>query len=142
IIRVSLQWREPHDPQFLQGGEDLYRTPLAQVRLVVLRQRDPSGTKVAADDMEVVAISPRLPQRLDNYPQSASYEQTVEFLVPTTGRYALRVEATIPPSIRPPTVPTLPPLQQSWEFRPRIFVTTLGEAAGLGRAIFLDYATD
>src|SRR5262249_7447944 len=67
-VRVSVQWREPHEPGFLQRGEDLYRTPLANLRLLVLRQRDPSGAKLPADALEVVARSLDLPQRLDNQP--------------------------------------------------------------------------
>src|SRR5262249_25291338 len=44
-VRLTLQWREAHDPLPWKTGEDLYRQPLAQLRLVVLYQPDPSGTK-------------------------------------------------------------------------------------------------
>src|SRR5262249_13225345 len=101
-IRVSIQWREPHDPAFLQIGEDYYRQPLADVRLLILRQRDPTGTKLPADEMEVVARSEGVPLRLDNQPSSGAYEQTVEFTVDNPGRYALRVEGRVPATIRPP----------------------------------------
>jgi hypothetical protein len=142
-VRVSIQWREPHDPQFLRGGEDLYRVPLANLRLVVLRQRDPSGKQVPADDLEVVARSSGLPQRLVNRADSATYEQTVEFTVATPGPYALRVEGRVPASIRPVGVPTLPVLEQTWELWPRIFVNVLDEASrATGRAVFSDYAPD
>src|SRR5207253_10892926 len=77
-LRISIQWREPHDPSFWQQGEDLYREPLADLRLLVLRQRDPAGSKLPADDMEIVARSDGVAQRLDNQPSSAAYEQVVE----------------------------------------------------------------
>jgi hypothetical protein len=93
-----------------------------------------------ADDLAVVAQSVGLPQRLDNQPNSAVYEQTVEFNVPEVGRYVLRVEfpGGVPAGIRPAGVPTLPALNKAWELRPRIFLETL---QGQGRAVLLDYAT-
>jgi hypothetical protein len=141
-IRVSIQWREPHDPVIWQTGEDLYQRPLADVRLLILRQRDPTGTKLPADDMEVVARSDGVPLRLDNQPSGAAYEQTVELTVDNPGRYALRVEGRVPASIRPPNEPTLPSLQKTWELRPRIFVRVLDDSVrSTGRAVFADYAT-
>jgi hypothetical protein len=139
-LRLSIQWREPHDPDFWKNKEDLYRQPLVSPRLLILRQRDPVGAKLPADDLAVVAQSVGLPQRLDNQPNSAVYEQTVEFSVPEIGRYALRVEfpGGVPAGIRPAGVPTLPALNKAWELRPRIFVETL---QGQGRAVLLDYAT-
>jgi hypothetical protein len=138
-IRLSVQWREPHAREFAEG---FYRRPLADLRLVVLRQRDPSGAKLPADDLEVVARSEGLPQRLDIQPSSATYEQTVEFTVDAPGRYALRVEGRIPSSIRPPGEPVLAAMQKSWELWPRIFVQTADEPSrATGRAVFLDYAT-
>ncbi len=148
-LRFSVQWREPHDPGFLRRGEDLYREPLARVRLVLLRQRDPEGKDLPADDMEEVARSPGyadrygLPQRLVNEPAFAVYEQTLEYTIPRAGRYALRLEGKAPPGIRPPSVPTLPAQVKSWELRPRIFVQAEDEASrNRGRPVFLDYATD
>jgi hypothetical protein len=142
-LRVSIQWREPHDPAFWQTGEDLYQRPLADVRLLILRQRDPTGTKLPADDMEVVARSEGVPLRLDNQPSSAAYEQAVEFTVDNPGRYALRVEGRVPATIRPPGEPTLPSLQKTWELRPRLFVRVLDDSVrATGRAVFADYPTD
>jgi hypothetical protein len=48
-VRVSMQWREPHDAHYYArpGEEDLYRRPLASLRLVLLRQRDPQGKQVS-----------------------------------------------------------------------------------------------
>ncbi|HJT78619.1 MAG TPA: hypothetical protein VJ739_15555, partial [Gemmataceae bacterium] len=104
----------------------------------VLRQLDPSGAKQPADDLEVVAQSVSLPQRLDNEPASATYEQTVDFTVKQAGRYLIRVEGHIPEGTRPPGEPTLPTLQQAGEIRPRVFVQTL---EGPGRAVLADYVT-
>jgi hypothetical protein len=137
-VRVSIQWREPHDPDFLRHGEDVYRLPLAAIRLLVLRQLDPTGQKQPADDFEVVALSSGWPQRLDNQPASAVYEQTVEFLVKETGRYAMQVEGRPWPGIRPRGTPSLPAVEPTWELRPRLFLETLD---GAGRAILRDLAT-
>jgi hypothetical protein len=148
-LKVSIQWREPHDPALKRQGEDLYRTPLAVLRLVLLRQRDPEGKDLPADDMEEVAHSMGyanrygLPQRLTNSPFAATYEQVLEFTVPRAGRYALRVEGKVPPGIRPVGVPKLPAFEKTWELKPRIFVEVQDDASrGAGRPVFLDYATD
>jgi hypothetical protein len=137
-LRLSIQWREPHDPAFMRRGEDAYREPLAPLGLVVLRQLDPTGAKQPADDLAVVAQSVGLPQRLDNQPNAAIYEQTVEFVVKEAGRYAVQIEGRVWPGIRPRGAPTLPALEPSWELRPRLFVETL---EGAGRAVLRDFAT-
>jgi hypothetical protein len=137
-LRLSVQWREPHDPDFLRHGQDVYRRPLASPRLALLRQLDPTGTTQPADDFQVVAQTAGLPQRLDNQPDSAVYEQTIEFTVAQAGRYALRVEGRVPASIRPPEHPTVPAAEQTWELRLRVFVTTL---TGAGRVVLADFAT-
>jgi hypothetical protein len=136
-LRVSIQWSEVHDPDLARHGEDPFRTPLARLRLVLLRQRDPSGQKLATDDFEVVAASAGLPERLLNHEDFAVYEQTLEFTADAAGRFALRVEGEAPRGTRPPSAPTLPGERQG-ELRPRIFLSTL---AGDGRAVFADFAT-
>jgi hypothetical protein len=148
-LRLAVQWREPHDPRYARGGDDPYRQPLARLRLVVLRQRDPSGKALPTDDMEEVAHSPGyadrygLPQRLANYPSSATYEQTLEFTVLTAGRYALRLEGRVPRGIQPADAPALPALEKTWELRPRVFIEVVDDASrSQGRPVFLDYATD
>jgi hypothetical protein len=168
-VRVSLQWREPHDPSlfFRPGTPDLYRQPLAELRLVILRQRDPQAKTLPADDFEVVARSSGWPQRLANHPASSSYEQSVEFAAVQGARYAVRVErprATrwvigtdprtgrpvlrqlerlVPTGIRPLGAATLPALEKHWELRPRLFVEAVaGSGAGLGRPVFADFPTD
>lgn len=142
-VRVSVQWREPHADEFLRRGEDLYRRPLANLRLLVLRQRDPAGQKLPADALEIVGRSVDLPQRLVNEPGFAIYEQTVEFTVAPAGSYALRIEGRQPEDVRPPHEPRLPSLRQSWVLRPRAYVEVLDEAsARAGRPVFLDYRSD
>jgi hypothetical protein len=137
-LRLSIQWREPHDPDFLRRGQDAYRPPLVSPRLLLLRQLDPAGAKQPADDFQVVAETVGLPQRLDNQPGSAVYEQIVDVKLPQAGRYALRVEGQVPASIRPPGAPTVPAAEKTWEFRPRVFIETLD---GPGRAVLVDFAT-
>ena len=142
-LRLSIQWREAHEPEFFRRGEDLYLQPLARLRLVVLRQRDPSGQKLPLDDFEVVARSEGLPQRLDNQPNTATYEQTVEFTADPVGRYAVRVEGNVLPGTRPASTPTVPAVQTSWELHTRLFVEAIDAASRLaGRPVFGDYATD
>ncbi len=140
-LHLSLQWTEAHDPSFALRGEDLYLRPLADLRLLVLRQRDPSGVKFAADDMELVASSSGLPERLANQPSSATYEQTLDLVIDSPGRYAVRIEGRVTKVTRPVGTPMLPAIEEFWELRPRLFVD--GSAQGhTGRAVFVDYATD
>ena len=137
-VRVTLQWREPHDPDFARQG-DPYRVPLADPRLVVFRQPDPEGTKQPSDDLVVTAESVGLPQRIDNRPDAATYQYVVEFPVAAAGRYGLRVEGFPGAGTHPLGAPTLPAVRRFGELRPRIFVETAG---GDGRVVFDSYATD
>jgi hypothetical protein len=142
-IRVTLQWREPHDPAFHAEKIASYRQPLADLRLVLLRQRDPNGSKLPTDDFEVVAQSGGLPARLCEEKTSAVYEQVLEYTVPAPGRYAVRLEGRIPDRIRPNNAPELPALRRGWELYPRLFISAAESTADPpGRAIFWDYATD
>lgn len=142
-IRISFQWRETHDPEFLRRGEDLYREPLAKPRLMLLRQRDPTGKLLATDDMDLLTYTNGLPQRIDNFPESSTYEQSLTFTIDEPGRYALRIEGFNPDEIRPPTVVTLPAIRKSFELRPRILVEATDAASrAAGRPVFLDYATN
>jgi hypothetical protein len=137
-LRISVQWREAHDDRYARIGEDRYREPLANLRLLVLFQPDPAGKQRPADDLEVVAQSAGLPERLDYTPGSATYEQTVDLVVRRPGRYAVRVEGRAPGGIEPAGVPTIPAARKSGELRTRLFVQTLG---GAGRAVFHDFPT-
>lgn len=166
--RVAVQWREPHDPDYFirPGEEDRYRIPLAELRLIVLRQRDPAGKALPADALDVVAVSYGTPRRLDNQPNRSTYEMAVEFPIAKDGRYAVRLERQVPArwtllvdprsgrewvgqvsgltptGLRPLGVATLPALEKRWELSPRLFVTVADDAAGgKGQVVFLDFPT-
>jgi hypothetical protein len=137
-LRLTLQWREAHEPEFSQPGDDAYREPLASFRLVLLQQLDPAGKTRPADDLAVVVESVGLPQRLEQTATGATYEQTLEFRVAQPGRYMLRVEGRLPEGTRPRGFPTLPALRRVGEVRPRLFVETL---EGAGKAVFDSFPT-
>jgi len=168
-LHISMQWREPHSPDYYArpGEEDLYQKPLAAMRLVLLRQVDPEGKKLPADDFAFVAYSAGLPQRLDYTPDYGIYEQALEFTVDKPGRYALRVErrsgsrwvlaadpatdilflskteGLVPTGIRPAGAATLPALEKNWDFKPRLFVDVTDDPhRTVGRPVFLTFATD
>jgi hypothetical protein len=136
-LRISLQWREAHDPDFMLHDEDVYRTPLAPLRLLVLRQRDPDGKKLNGDDMEVIAQSDLLPQRIHSEPNSAMYEQTVDFTTPAVGRYAVLVLGRAPAGIRPADRATVPSDTRTGEVHPRLFVDA---PPGDGKPVFVDFS--
>src|SRR5262249_28800290 len=161
-VRVKLQWLEPHEPDlfFTPGKPDVYRRPLASLRLRVLRHLD-------ADNLESFAHSVELPQRLTNWPGYSVYEQSVEFTFADAPAFALRVERRrpyqwliapnpltgrlemglledlVPTGILPLGEPSLPINHKTWELRPRIFVEVIDEASRKqGRPVFADYPVD
>ena len=138
-VRLSLQWREPHEADVLKAGEDPYREPLFEPRLMLFYQIDPDGKKQPADDLEIVAQSSGTPLRLEQTKTSAVYEQTVTLKVAKAGRYAIRIIGEVPESIRPRGAPTLPGVKKFGDLKPRLFVQTL---AGPGRVVLRDYVTD
>jgi hypothetical protein len=143
VLRVSVQWRESHEPEFLLRGEDLYREPLAKFRVMLLRQRDPSGQKVATDDMELVAYSYGWPQRIDNYPAYSTYQLTLEFKIDNPGIYAVRVEGKAPAEIRPPGTPTIPAVAKNFDLRLRFFAEVAdAESRSGGRPVWVDFASN
>jgi hypothetical protein len=138
-LRISLQWREAHDPLYAQTGEDPYRQPLARnMRIFLLRQLDPTGTRQPADDMEIVAQSVDAGMRLNAAPSSATYEITLDVQIKQAGRYAVRIGGRAPDSIYPPGDPTLPFMRKQSEMNVRLFVAPLDAS---GRAILHDYVT-
>jgi hypothetical protein len=137
-MRITLQWRESHDPDFKAEGADPYREPLSKLRLRVLRQPDPEGVKRPSDDLVVVAQTTGRPLQIQNEPNSAVYEYVLDFTADAAARYALRVEGSAPASIQPPGTATLPAIEQAGELRPRIFIDT---ADGNGRVVLEHYAT-
>lgn len=167
-IRLTLQWREPHDPDYFlpPGDEDLYRKPLANLGLQLLRQRDPDTKKLPADAFEIIARTGRWPQRLEHLPGSSVYEHVLEVPLEDAGRFAVRVDKQVdshwifephperktpvyrllqgltPTGMRPLGAPTLPALESTWELRLRLFVEVIDETNRLkGRVVFADFPT-
>jgi hypothetical protein len=137
-IRVALQWTETHNPQADSiNGTDPYRTPLVDLKLLVLRQRDPSGKQVASDDFNVIARSTKLPQMIERTANLATYETVIEFTVESAGRYAVRLEGFVPPTTWPADVPFIPTQVRQWEPRARVFVEASG--AMNGRPVIADF---
>lgn len=143
-LHLSVQWTEAHDPTFFRSPDDPYRRPLADLRLVLLRQVDPAGKRVPPDEMDLVAQTEGLPERLEFTPIAATYELTLNLTIPADGRYALRVEGRAPRGTRPGGAAHLPALERVGEIRPRIFVdrpdTNQGPRAA--RPIFVDFVAD
>ncbi len=142
-VRLTLQWTEAHDPAADSApGPDPYRAPVADLRLLVLRQRDPTGTRLSTDDFNVVARAAGLPQMIARAPNWATYEHVVEFAPDAAGRFALRLEGSVPPTIRPRDFPSVPALDRFWEPTARLFAEVADPAArGQGRPVFGDFAT-
>jgi hypothetical protein len=140
---------------------------LANLRLQLLRQRDPAAEKLPADAFDLVARTAGVPQRLEHLPGGSVYEQVLEVTLEQAGRYAIRVEKPVdtlwiftqhpirktltyrllegltPTGIRPLGVPTLTALEKNWELQPRVHVEVLDDPNRLqGRAVFADFPTD
>jgi len=142
-VRVTVQWSEPHDPTLTFAPDDPYRESVAFVRLTALRQLDPEGKQLPSDDCDVVAVSEGLPVRIEQKANLGVYEQSIEFTVHAAGRYAVQLEASVPETIRPRSVPTLEGQRKRWELQPRLFVELLDEATRqTGQAVWLDYGTE
>lgn len=134
-LRLVLQWKEAHAALPLKAGEDPYRAPLANLRLVLVRQFDPEGKGRPADDVEVVAQTIGTPIRLDQSLNAATYEAFVDVKVPAAGRYGLIIEGRVPESTSPPGEATIPATRKKGEVRPRLFIDAPGAA---GRPVFVD----
>jgi len=142
-LRLTLQWREAHDPEYLRNGEDPYLKPLARLKLVLLYQPDPRGEKQPSDDLEVVAETVGEPQRLDRSASAGTYEHVLEFRTTKPGRYVVRVEGRAPEGVRPADAPVLPGGRRVGELYPRLFVETLqAPSASAGQAVLRDFATE
>jgi hypothetical protein len=142
-LHLSLQWQEAHSPEYYDDPADPYRQPLAKLSVAVLRQRDPEGKSVSSDEMELITRSTGVPQRIANRRDGSTYELALECPIDVTGRYAVRIEGTIPVGILSVGTPTIPALARSQEIWPRLFVSSVpASSTGAGRPIFLDYTTD
>jgi|GEM_PF-4493350 len=130
VIQATLQWQEVHSPHWKQDrGQDHYRQPLAPLRLVILKQRDPHGkTALPGDAYEVVARSPAWVDRVENDRRTATYEISARFQVPEGGgRYAVRIEGAAPESTLPPGTAALPNAQRA-ELKPLLKLDVIDPA--------------
>ncbi len=168
-LRLSFQWREPHEADYFGiGADDPYRQPLVNIRVVLLRQRDPEAKKLSADSFEFVARSNPFPQRIQHLPGGDVYEHVLDTVLDKKGVYAIRIErqqdhvwevenldsesprptfvlkkGLVPTGIRPVNAPTLPAIEKTWEFRPRLFVEAIDPENRLhGRPQLADFSTD
>ncbi|MCE9532150.1 MAG: hypothetical protein K8T89_13660 [Planctomycetes bacterium] len=136
-VRLTVQWRESHDPGI---SETEYRTPIAPLNLRLLRQRDPGAEKLANDEMEVIARTEGDPERLVSEPEFGVYEHAIELTLPAAGRYALRVEGKQPIGVRPGGSYGIKDQEVRWELRPRLFIEVLDlPTRSKGRIVFGDY---
>jgi hypothetical protein len=129
-LRVTMQWREPHRPEVVQPVE-----PIHDLKLRLFRQLDPTGEKVASDELAEVAVSQGTPVRLAKTTGSGVYEVTLMATLPTDGVYALRVEGGLAASDLPASA------KLAAELYPRI-VLELTEAGQTtkGKVVFTDVA--
>ncbi len=131
-LRLTVQWREPHDPEGF-----LPREPVFPLALRLLRQVDPTGKTAASDEFVEVGRSTNAPVRLMKTPGSGAYEQTLEVTLPADGVYALRVEG------RPSFESVLTDQQQRAEIYPRLVVEPAdGATAAKGRPTLATFRTN
>jgi hypothetical protein len=124
-VRVTIQWREPHDPDVLLGAE-----PSFPFTLRLLKQLDPDGKTVASDRFAEVSRSDAIPARLMKTVGAGVYEQSIDVTVPA-GVYALRVDS------KSAFEPSVPARRRIAEIRPRIVVEAAdATAAAKGRVVF------
>ncbi|MBX7103211.1 MAG: hypothetical protein K1X57_03975 [Gemmataceae bacterium] len=138
-VRVTLQWTEAHDTNApVDAGR--WRTPLNDLRPVVLQQRDPSGSRTSSDDLVVVARAEPLAQLIDRTVAGATYEQTIEFTAKQPGRFAVRMEGKRAGSTVPEGVPITKGAIQTGEVYPRVHVEVVdGVSRKVGRPVFADF---
>jgi len=133
-VRAVLQWTEVRDGQTLPAiGSQ------ANLRLLALRQRDPSGQRVGTDDLNVVARSQGPALFIGSSPRTATFEQAVEIVVDSPGRFALRIEGQGNSTMRVPQPVSIPASERYWELRTRLFVQGVGREDG--RVVLGEFAT-
>jgi hypothetical protein len=138
-VRITVQWREAHDRDV---AEDVYREPIAPLNMMLLRQRDPNAEKAPSDEMEPIAQSEGLAERLWVEREFGIYEQSLDVMLPAGGRYALRVEGKVPLGTRPGGSLGIADQAVHWELRPRLFIEVLdAPTKAKGRIVFSDYVS-
>ena len=93
-LRITVQWREAHNPDVVLTTE-----PVQEIQLRLFRQLDPEGKTYRSDELVEVARSVGIPVRLELTAGSGVYEQTVEFTTVVDSVLALRVENGIAPQL-------------------------------------------
>ena len=131
-VRISAQWREPHDPNGYPPDGAIF-----PMRLRVLKQADPTGKTHATDDLVEVARAQGDPTRLARTRGSQTFAQFVDVTLPADGVYALWVEGS------PQFANLALGLTRNLEPRIRLFVELLdaGERAK-GKVTFGSYSDD
>lgn len=130
-VRVTLQWREPHNPDVVLPGE-----PTVPFTLRLFRQIDPAAETVSSDELVEVARSVGESVRLLKTEGSGVYEATLDATITDPGVYALRVDRGLDASGLPPAS------QVSAELRPRLTVELADPAqAAKGRVVFDTYSS-
>lgn len=136
-VRITIQWREPHDPAL---SEMEYREPTTPLSLTLLHQRDPSGETVPSDELEIAGMNEGAAVRLLKGKQFGIYEKTLEVTIGAEGRYALRLDGEVPKTNRPRNSPFLPDNEIQFNLTPRLFIEVLdNETRAKGRIVFQDY---
>jgi hypothetical protein len=129
-LRLTVQWREPADPNFPESDVPAY--PLV---LRVLRQMDPAGEKRSSDEMEETSRSASVPTVIYRTNSFLVFEQAQEFTVPVDGRYAVALESAAVAE------PLIPALKRNVEINPRIVIETPGAPASAPQTVFRTFAT-
>jgi hypothetical protein len=137
-VRLNLQWTEAHDSTAAVSTER-YRTPLNDLRPVIVKQRDPNGKTTSSDDLVVISRAVPLAQMIGRGDDWATFEQTIEFTVDQPGRYAVRLEAKLAASTAPPEIELPPASRRKGEVFPRLFVDS--PSRDKGRPVFIDFRT-
>lgn len=140
VVELTLDWQEAHDPRLFDAPDDPYRQPIAPLHIVVLRQRDPSGKVLPADIFEEVARTTAWPDRLQNAPRWAQYQDLLRFQVQQPGRYAIRIEGRAPTSTLPAGTAEL--VQERSELKPKLVVDVADPASRQkGRVVLETFTT-
>ncbi|OWK34852.1 hypothetical protein [Fimbriiglobus ruber] len=130
-FRLTVQWREPQDPD-----GHLPREPVFPLDLVLLRQLDPEGKVVASDEFAEVGRSTGIPVRLMRTFGSCTYEQSLEVMLPADGVYAVRVEGKTGYEYQ------LPHMRQKMELYPRLSLDSSDDpSASKGRLRFATFSS-
>ncbi|MFO0847651.1 MAG: hypothetical protein U0871_03685 [Gemmataceae bacterium] len=127
-LRLTVQWREA---LITEGASP--PDPAVPLVIRVFRQVDPAGKTVASDELVEVARSTAAPVRLLQTAGSSAYEQSLDFVAPAEGVYAVRVEAAAVFS------DPIPGQRRGGEIYPRLVVSSLDPAGQ--RPVWKTFAT-